>query len=110
MSGLLEILRCVSLAVAEFNSYLTSFIVVFDTALTRSSKFSSFSLANIEFGFSLCGLNVILDISAVMFSASVIAYSSSSLMDLNTAFLIFNLDNGVLLWPLELVVVIYNSV
>ena len=97
LSGLLTDPTCVSLAVTVFNSFPTLFIYVFTTALTRSSEFSSFSLAKIEFEFSLCELDSRLNLSAVTLLASGIAPSSSSLVTLKTASRIFALDNGVFL-------------
>ena len=81
--------------VATLHSYPAVFIFMFVTALTRSFEFSSFSLANIAFGFSLCVMKARLNISAVKLLASFITPSSSYLMTCNISSLIFTLDNGV---------------
>ena len=88
-SGSLENLTCASLAVAAFNSYPTSFIVMFlklMTAVTRLFEFYSLSLENIAFRFSLCGMNSILNVSVVMLLEPVIDSSSYYL----TTFRIFS--------------------
>ena len=58
MSGLLRnIALCITCG-RVFNSYLESFIVMFFNTLSRLFKFSSFSLVNITFGFSLYEMDV----------------------------------------------------
>ena len=57
VSGLLARSTYVSLAVTVFNSYPPSFILIFLTLLTSLCDFSSFSLVNIAFVFSLCELD-----------------------------------------------------
>ena len=74
MSESLPISTCESVVVAAFNSYPDSFIVIFATASTISSGFSSFSLANLAFEFSICGLDARLNVSAVTLLESVIDY------------------------------------
>ena len=100
-SRLLANSTCMSLAVAAFNSYPKLFIVMLSnlvTALTSLFGFSSFSLADIVFEFSLCGLKVRLNISEVKLLLSVIAYYCSYIMTCNISSLIFTLDNGIFLW------------
>ena len=97
MSRSLAKLTCEYLAVAVFKSYPNFFLVIFLTASTGSSNFSSFSLVNIAFRFSLCELDARLNVSAVTLLETVIDTSSSFIMTLKTASQIFTLDNGVLL-------------
>ena len=57
VSGLLLRLPSASLVITVFNSYLSSFIVIFLTAPASLSDFSSLSLVKIVFGFFLCELD-----------------------------------------------------
>ena len=85
MSGLLARSTCTSLTVAVFNSYPTLFIVMFLTVLTSLFGFSTSSLVNIAFGFSLCDVYARLNVSSLTLLFFVMYPSSSSLMNLSTA-------------------------
>ena len=110
VSGFLSILPCESLAVTVFNSYPASFNVKLFIEWTRSSDLSIFSLVNIASKFSLCELDAWMNASEVTLSASVIDYSSSSIMTFNINSRIFTLDNGVLLFSLKGVMVLLSYV
>ena len=89
--------------VAAFNSYLTSFVVMLsmlETVLIILFESYSFSLPNIAFEFSFCGLNAILNVSAVTLLAPIIASPSTYLMTYNIASPTVTLDNGVFLQSL----------
>ena len=110
VSGLLIISSCASLAVVFFNSYPASFIVNLLIASTSSSDLSSFSLVKIVSAFSLCELDAWLNALAVMLLASVIYYSSSSIMTSIITSRVFTSDNGVSLLSLKVVMVSLSSV
>ena len=101
VSGLFIRSPCVALAVAVLNSYPVSFIFKLLIALTISSNFSSFSLVNIVFEFSICELDVWLNASSVTFLSSANDSYSSSIMTFSIDSRIFMLGNGVLLLSLK---------
>ena len=89
MSGSLIRSPCVTLAGAVLNSDPVSFIFKLLIASTRLSNFSSFSLVNIVFEFSLCELDALLNASAVTLLSYAIDSYSYSIMPFKIASQIF---------------------